>query len=171
MPVTPSGLPDPVVPLSPQQEAVMRALGRLMLVMPRVLDADLQQEQRMSLSEYSVLRHLSESAHGAMRMNELAAACDMSMSGMTRLAAKLESQGYLKRIRCERDARGLNAVLTDSGLDRLRQAWPTHLASARRHIVDHLEGLDLDRLATALEAMAGGGCPPCQSSPHDVSPR
>jgi len=171
MPVTPSGLPNPVVPLSPQQEAVMRALGRLMLVMPRVLDADLQQEQRISLSEYSVLRHLSESAPGAMRMNELAAACDMSMSGMTRLAAKLEAQGYLKRIRCERDARGLNAVLTDSGLERLREAWPTHLASARRHIVDHLEGLDLGRLAAALEAMAGGGCPPCQSSPHDVSPR
>jgi DNA-binding MarR family transcriptional regulator len=171
MPVPPPGPPAPVVPLSPEQEAVMRALGRLMLVMPRVLDADLQQEQRMSLSEYSVLRHLSESAHGAMRMNELAAACDMSMSGMTRLAAKLEAQGHLKRIRCERDARGLNAVLTDSGRDRLRQAWPTHLASVRRHILDHLEGLDLDRLATALAAMAGGGCPPCQSSPHDISPR
>lgn len=171
MPVPPPGPPAPVVPLSPEQEAVMRALGRLMLVMPRVLDADLQQEQRMSLSEYSVLRHLSESAHGAMRMNELAAACDMSMSGMTRLAAKLEAQGHLKRIRCERDARGLNAVLTDSGRDRLRQAWPAHLASVRRHIVDHLEGLDLDRLATALAAMAGGGCPPCQSSPHDISPR
>ena len=171
MPATPSGPPAPVVPLNPEQEAVMRALGRLMLVMPRVLDADLQQEQRLSLSEYSVLRHLSESTHGAMRMNELAAACDMSMSGMTRLAAKLEGQGHLKRIRCERDARGLNAVLTDSGRERLRQAWPTHLASARRHIVDHLEGLDLGRLATALEAMAGGGCPPCQSSPHDISPR
>ncbi len=172
MPVTPpSGLPPAVVPLSPPEEAVMRALGRLMLLMPRVLDADLQHEQRMSLSEYSVLRHLSESTHGLMRMNELAAACDMSMSGMTRLAAKLESQGYVKRVRCEVDARGLNAVLTDNGLERLRQAWPTHLASARRHIVSHLEGLDLCRLATALEAMAGRGGPPCQSSPHDVSRR
>jgi hypothetical protein len=85
--------------------------------------------------------------------------------------ADLGHDGYVKRIRCERDGRGLNAVLTDSGLERLRQAWPTHLASVRRHVVDHLEGLDLDRLATALEAMAGGGCPPCQSSPHDVSPR
>lgn len=172
MPATPPpGLPAAVAPLNPSEEAVVRALGRLMLVIPRVLDADLQAEQRMSLSEYSVLRHLSESADGRMRMNELAAACDMSMSGMTRLAAKLESQGHLKRVRCERDARGLNAVLTDSGLHTLRRAWPTHLASVRRHVTDHLEGLDLDRLATALAAMAGGGCPPCQSSPHDISPR
>ena len=41
---------------------------------------------------------------------------------MTRLAAKLEAQGDLRRIRCERDARGLNAVLTESGLARLQQA-------------------------------------------------
>lgn len=162
----PSG-PPAAVPLSPGEEAVMRALGRLLLVMPRVLDADLQHEQRMSLSEYSVLRHLSESEPGLMRMSELAAACDMSLSGMTRLAAKLEAQGDLRRVRCERDARGLNAVLTDSGLARLQRAWPSHLASVRRHIVDHLEGLDLDRLAQVLEAMAGGGGQPCHSAPHD----
>jgi len=171
MSATPLAGPAAVVPLSPAEEAVIRALGRLILVMPRELDADLQQEQRMSLSEYSVLRHLSETEHGRMRMNELAAACDMSMSGMTRLAAKLEAQGHLRRIRCENDARGLNAVLTDDGLARLREAWPTHLRSVRRHIVDHLEGLDLCRLATALEAMAGGAGTPCQSSRHDVPPR
>jgi DNA-binding MarR family transcriptional regulator len=167
MSATPPSGPPAVLPLSPEEEAVMRALGRLLLVMPRVLDADLQHEQRMSLSEYSVLRHLSESEHGLMRMSELAAACDMSLSGMTRLAGKLEAQGHLRRIRCERDARGLNAVLTDSGLARLQQAWPTHLASVRRHIVDHLEGLDLARLAAALEAMAGGDGQPCHSAPHD----
>jgi DNA-binding MarR family transcriptional regulator len=159
--------PPAALPLSPSEEAVMRALGRLMLVMPRALDADLQHEQRMSLSEYSVLRHLSEAEHGRMRMSELAAACDMSLSGMTRLAGKLEAQGHLRRIRCEKDARGLNAVLTDSGLARLQQAWPSHLASVRRHIVDHLEGLDLDRLAESLGAMAGGCGPACQSAPHD----
>jgi DNA-binding MarR family transcriptional regulator len=161
----PSGTASEVVPLSPPEEAVMRALGRLLLVMPRALDADLQRDQRMSLSEYSVLRHLSESAHGQMRMSELAAACDMSLSGMTRLAAKLEAQGHLRRVRCERDARGLNAVLTDAGLARLREAWPAHLASVRRNVTDHLDGLDLCRLAKALEAMAGG---PCHSPPRDL---
>jgi len=147
-------------PLSGEEEAVMRALGRLMLVLPRVLDADLERDQRMSLSEYQTLRHLSE-AHGhTMRMSELAAACDMSLSGMTRLAAKLESLGYLQRIRCESDGRGSNAVLTDAGLARLREAWPAHLASVRRRIFAHLGDLDLTELARALDAMTcpGAGC-------------
>ena len=141
-------------PLSPREEAVMRALGRFLMVMPRALDADLEREQRMSASEYSVLRHLSEAPDGMLRMSTLATACDMSLSGMTRLAGKLESLGYLKRIRCQEDARGANAVLTEAGLARLREAWPTHLASVRRHIFDHLDGLDLDRLAAAFSAMA-----------------
>jgi DNA-binding MarR family transcriptional regulator len=140
-------------PLSGEEEAVARALGRLMIVLPRALDADLERDQRMSLSEYSALRHLSEAEHRRMRMSELAAACDMSLSGMTRLAAKLESSGFLTRERCERDARGLEAVLTDAGLARLREAWPDHLASVRRHIFDHLAELDMCKLAAALNAI------------------
>lgn len=135
----------------------MRALGRLMLVLPRTLSTDLEREQRMTLSEYHVLRNLSESRCGAMRMSELAQACDMSLSGMTRLAAKLESQGHLKRVKCEVDARGWNAVLTERGLARLREAWPTHLASVRRHIFAHLGDLDLARLAAAVNRITGEG--------------
>ena len=141
-------------PLTSEEEAVMRALGRLMMVLPRVLDADLADGERMSLSEYSALRHLSEAEGRRLRMSELAAACDMSLSGMTRLAGKLESLGHLERRRCERDARGLEAVLTDAGLSRLQSAWPTHLASVRRRIFDHLEDLDMCKLARALDAMA-----------------
>ncbi|MEU7902736.1 MarR family winged helix-turn-helix transcriptional regulator [Actinoplanes sp. NPDC049118] len=157
----------PPVPLSGEEQAVMRAFGRLIQVLPRLLDADLERDQRMSLSEYTALRHLSETEDRRMRMSELAAACDMSLSGMTRLAGKLESLGYLKRIRCELDARGSNAVLTPAGLARLREAWPDHLASVRRHIFDHLEGMDLRRLATVLEAMTGSAGPACNSSSHD----
>ena len=142
-----------VRPLSGEEEAVARALGRLIIVLPRALDADLERDQRMSLSEYSALRHLSEAEHRRMRMSELAAACDMSLSGMTRLASKLESLGFLTRERCERDARGLEAVLTDAGLARLQQAWPDHLTSVRRHIFDHLSELDMCKLAAALNAI------------------
>jgi DNA-binding MarR family transcriptional regulator len=145
-----------VVPLSPAEESVARAMGRLMQVLGRALDADLEREQRMSLSEYTVLRVLSEDTDRRMRMNELATACNMSLSGMTRLADRLESDGFLQRVRCEHDARGAEAVLTDDGLARLEQAWPTHLASMRRHVFDHLDGLDPCALATALNAMAAG---------------
>jgi DNA-binding MarR family transcriptional regulator len=132
----------------------MRAFGRVILVVPRALDADLARDQRMSLSEYTALRILSETPGHLMRMSELAASCDMSLSGMTRLAAKLESLGFLERRPCESDARGFNAVLTSAGLARLREAWPAHLASVRRHIFDHLGEVDLEKLARALEQVA-----------------
>jgi DNA-binding MarR family transcriptional regulator len=140
-------------PLSAEEEAVARALGRLIVVLPRALDADLERDQRMTLSEYTALRHLSEAPDRRMRMSELATACDMSLSGMTRLAGRLESLGHLTRVRCESDARGLEAVLTDAGLSRLREAWPDHLASVRQHIFDHLAELDMCRLARALNAI------------------
>ena len=154
-------------PLTQEEQAVMRALGRLMRMLPRLLDADLERDQRMSLSEYQVLRHLSETPCRIMRMSELAAAADMSLSGMTRLVGKLESLGFVKRIRCEADGRGANAVLTDAGLARLREAWPSHLASVRRHIFDHLGDLDLPRLAAALAAMTGDGTSACDSAGCD----
>ena len=133
---------------------MIRAFGRVIVVIPRALDADLEREQRMSLSEYTVLRILSESPGRRMRMSELASACDMSLSGMTRLVSKLESVRFVERLPCPSDARGFNAVLTDAGLARLEKAWPAHLASVRRHIMDHLDGIDLGVLAAALNKIA-----------------
>jgi DNA-binding MarR family transcriptional regulator len=149
-----SATPDAAVtPLDATEEALIRALGRALLILPRALDANLQREQRMSLSEYTVLRILSEVPGNYMRMSELAVACDMSLSGMTRLVARHESLGYLRRTRCTSDARGLNAVLTEAGLERLREAWPTHLRSVREHVLDHLGEIDLVALANALSRM------------------
>jgi DNA-binding MarR family transcriptional regulator len=73
---------------------------------------------------------------------------------MTRIVTRLERQGLIERARCDEDARGWNAVLTDAGLARLEQAWPAHLASARRHVFNHLEGTDLSQLISALRRFA-----------------
>lgn len=131
---------------------MVRALTRAVLVLPRLLDADLVREQQLALHEYQVLVHLSESPRKMLRMSDLAARMELSLSGTTRIVGRLESAGLLKRVRCEEDARGANAVLTYSGLKRLQEAWPTHLASVRRHIIDHLDDVDLPQLAAALEA-------------------
>jgi DNA-binding MarR family transcriptional regulator len=138
-------------PLNPEEEAVVRALGRVILVVPRVLDADLVREQGLTLTEYTTLMHLSEAPNRLMRMSELAAAGDVSLSGMTRVVSRLQADGLVERVRCAEDARGANAILTDAGLARLEQAYPAHLASVRRHIVDHLAEVDLVGLARALE--------------------
>lgn len=145
----------PAHPLTTDEEALIRALPRLIYALPRAIDADMVREQQLPLIEWTALMRLSEAPQRRMRMGELAVACELSLSGMTRIVTVLERQGLVERVRCDDDARGLNAVLTDAGLARLEQAWPSNLASVRRHFLDHLEGVDLARLARAIQNVAG----------------
>jgi DNA-binding MarR family transcriptional regulator len=145
---------EPLQPLSPEEEALIRSLSRVMYVLPRAIDADMVREQQLSLTEYLALMNLSEAVDRQMRMSELAGACELSLSGMTRTVIRLEAQGLVERTRSEQDARGWNAHLTDAGFARLEKAWPSNLASVRRHILDHLEGIDLAQLARAFQRFA-----------------
>ncbi|GAA4253606.1 MarR family winged helix-turn-helix transcriptional regulator [Dactylosporangium darangshiense] len=146
----------PARPLTPDEDALVRALPRLMYALPRAIDADLVREQQLSLSEWTALSRLSEAPQRRMRMGELAAACELSLSGMTRIVGRLEGQGTVERVRSDDDARGWSAVLTDAGAARLERAWPSNLASVRRHFLDHLEGVDVGRLAAAIQRVAAG---------------
>ncbi|MEV6056872.1 MarR family transcriptional regulator [Streptomyces sp. NPDC052107] len=136
------------------EEALVRALGDVMTALPRAVDADMFRDGGLRLSEYTPLMILSEAPDSRMRMSELAAACNLTLSGMTRVVIRLEKQGFVQRVRCDEDLRGWNAVLTKEGLARLQEAWPAHLASVRRRVLDNLAGHDLARLATALRHIA-----------------
>jgi DNA-binding MarR family transcriptional regulator len=141
-------------PLDQSEEAFVRALGRVIMVLPRIVDADMVRDAQLPVSEYTTLMHLSEAPDRQLRMSELAGACNLSLSGITRVVTRLEKQGLVRRVKCDADARGWNAVLTKLGLARLEQAWPTNLASTRRHILDHLNGYDLAELTAALQKIA-----------------
>ncbi|MEU5671303.1 MarR family transcriptional regulator [Micromonospora sp. NPDC047753] len=138
-------------PLTPDEESLVRALGQVMHVLPRAIDADMVGDRQLPLTEYTALMNLSETSERRMRMNELAALCYLSLSGMTRTIIRLETQGLVRRERCEEDARGWNAVLTDEGYARLQEAWPSHLAAVRRRFLQHFEGFDLAQLARAFQ--------------------
>ncbi|WP_285777729.1 MarR family transcriptional regulator [Microtetraspora sp. NBRC 13810] len=142
---------DPLQPLTGEEETFLRTLGRVIQTVPRAMDADLVREQRLTLTEYMTLMHLSEAPCRRLRMSELAMAVDLSLSGMTRLVTRLTTDGLVERVQCEEDGRGFHAVLTAAGLARLEQAYPTHLASVRRHIFDQLDRTDLARLTPALQ--------------------
>ncbi|MFI5845973.1 MarR family winged helix-turn-helix transcriptional regulator [Catenuloplanes sp. NPDC051500] len=143
----------PPAPLNTDEEAAWRALARVVTFLPRIIDADLLSLTNLTLSEYMVLMRLSEAPDRSMRMSELADGIQLSFSGVTRLIDRLERENMVERVRASTDGRGQHAVLTDNGLARLEQAWPGHLASVRRVVIDHLTGLDLPALAAALDAI------------------
>ncbi|MFE9808612.1 MarR family winged helix-turn-helix transcriptional regulator [Streptomyces sp. NPDC005548] len=143
-----------IEPLHRDEEAFLRALGRVMALLPRTVDADMVEDHPISGTEYMVLVHLSEAPHHKMRMSELAGMCGLSLSGMTRVVGRLTAQSLVLREKCPDDGRAWLAVLTDSGWAQLRQAWPTNLASARRHVFSLLEGCDIAAAAKVLERIA-----------------
>jgi|SRR5581483_5658771 len=141
-------------PLEPKEEAAWRALARAMIRVPRLLEAELEAEHRLTMSEYFVLVNLSEAPDRSLRMTELAERAAVSLSGMSRVVDRLAREGLAERHKCEMDGRGTFAVLTDAGLARLEEAYPTHLRGVRRHVMDHLRGVDLEAFAAAVNAFA-----------------
>jgi DNA-binding MarR family transcriptional regulator len=145
----------------------MRAWKALLDVTTGVLatlDGELQREHDLSLGEYEVLVHLSETPGQSLRMTDLADRLKLSPSGITRRIDGLVREGLVERRQCPSDRRGSNAVLTEKGLLRLNEAAPTHVRGVRLHFVDQLSERQLANLASALSAVvvdgegAAGGC-------------
>ncbi|MEU0039476.1 MarR family transcriptional regulator [Streptomyces sp. NPDC006333] len=143
-------------PLDSNEEAFLRALGRVMTLLPRVVDADMLEKHPISSSEYAVLVRLSEAPHNQMRMEQLANMCGLSLGGMIQMVNRLESQSLVVCEKSPEDGRAWLATLTNSGWTQLKQASPTNLASLRRHVFSHLEGCDIAALVKVLGRIAPG---------------
>ena len=113
----------------------------------RSLDSQLA-EAGLSLTEYSVLVHVQESGSDGVRMTELAGKLGLSGGGLTRLADRLEKQGYLERRRCAVDGRGFEALLTRQGKQRLKRVHTRHLRAVRERFLDRLSHSEIATLAT-----------------------
>jgi len=85
-----------------------------------------------------------------MRMHRLADEVLLSRSGVTRLIDRLVRDGSVERDSCVTDARGAEAVLTQAGLDRLRNASATHLRGISDHFVDAISPADFDAVDRAM---------------------
>jgi DNA-binding MarR family transcriptional regulator len=125
----------------------------------RCLEGDLIAEQRLTLAAYDVLEALAEARENRLRMTELADAVLLSRSGVTRLVDRLERVGLVRRVRVDSDGRGVQAVITERGQNRLRTASSTHLNGVVRYFVDPLSGRELEELARTCEHLAEGGVP------------
>lgn len=121
----------------------------------RMLEAELLATEDLSLVFYDVLVQLSESPGGTLRMTDLADAVLLSRSGVTRLVERLEQGGLVERRPTAVDGRGVQAVLTAAGKDRLRVAARTHLAGVNEHFVVPLGSQGLAEIDAVLDRLAG----------------
>ncbi len=121
----------------------------------RRLEADLVAEHALPLASYDVLVQLVEAPGHRLRMTELADRVLISRSGLTRLVDRLSKDGLVRREACESDARGLYAVLTPSGYDRLRTASRTHLRGVQDYAVGRFTPEEFQRFGELLLLLTG----------------
>jgi len=143
-----------VEPLTRNEEVLFRALMRLVITLPRALGDDLVRARGMTANEYTALMHLSEAPNRELRITDLAAATALSVSRTSRLLDELQARQLIVKRPSEVDGRGNLACLTQHGLALLKSAYPDHLASVRRLVMDHIGEADKARMARALEAVA-----------------
>ncbi|MZD05518.1 MarR family transcriptional regulator [Streptomyces sp. SID5785] len=130
---------------------------RTHLEVNRLLNYQLERDLQpfgLTMNDYEILVNLSEAEDHRMRMSDLAAATLQSKSRLSHQITRMENAGLVRRENCESDRRGLYTVLTDYGLETMRQVAPHHVASVRRNFIDLVPAEDLAGLRRALGPIA-----------------
>ena len=153
--MTPAKILDPAR-LDAAELAAWRGFLRVHSALIKELDAELEAQHGIPLSSYEVLIALADAPEQKLRMAELADKALLSRSGMTRLVDRLQKQGLLDRERCEMDARGSFAHLTERGQRLLAEARPAHLAGVRERFLRHLGEDEKAALAEVWERLVPG---------------
>ena len=125
---------------------------RAILAAHKLLDHRLDRELHrfgLSLNDYEILVHLSESPGRRMRMSDLAAATIQSRSRLSHQISRMEAAGLVARETCPHDRRGTFAVLTEHGWETMQRVAPHHVAGVRRHFLDLLTPDDVAGLERA----------------------
>ncbi|MEU7896563.1 MarR family transcriptional regulator [Nonomuraea sp. NPDC049152] len=139
-----------MVVISPEESTVWRMMQRAQVRITRRLESELLAAHDLALASYDVLLQLSEATEWRLRMNDLADRVLLSRSGLTRLIDRLQRDGLVQREACADDARGLFAVLTETGAVRLAEATPTYLRGIRAEFLDVLEPEELAQCTAML---------------------
>lgn len=106
------------------------------------LDRALQEKYQMPLNEFYVLLYLSQSPEKKLRLLELQQLVGLSQSAMSRLSVRMENKscGVIKRLGYEDDRRGVCALITDKGEQRLQDI----LETINETLKTSLSNIDID---------------------------
>jgi len=137
--------------LSAEQTAAWLPLIGVTTSLPAALDAQLRRDAGMTHVEYGVLAWLSMSRDRTARMSEIAARANVSLSHLSRIAARLEKRGWMRRTPDPQDGRATLAVLTEQGWDKVVATAPGHASEVRRLVFDHLSSADVRHLRRVTE--------------------
>jgi DNA-binding MarR family transcriptional regulator len=111
------------------------------------LDAQLRRDVGLTHFEYTVLAMLSEAPDRTLRMSDLAALAEGSLSRLSQVVSRLESKEWVRRTPDPRDGRYTLAMLTHDGMAKVEASAAGHVAEVRRLVFDPLTRTQIRQIA------------------------
>jgi DNA-binding MarR family transcriptional regulator len=131
------------------------ALLRAHAATTRQLSALLVAEHGLTINDFECLLRLSRAEGQRMRRVDLAGELLLTASGITRLLDGLEAAGYVERAACASDRRVTYAVLTEAGMEKLREAADSHVAAVHALFEERYSEDELGQLGQLLARLPG----------------
>ena len=114
-----------------------------------LIEREVEHETGVPLAWYECLIFLHKGGSERRQMSELAEAILMSRGGATRVIARMEDAGLVRREIPPENRRVTYAVLTDKGRETAERVRPVHEAAVRKHFSD---AIDDDAAGTLLDS-------------------
>jgi DNA-binding MarR family transcriptional regulator len=137
--------------LSAQEERVWRRWLTLNARLSATLHKELQDDSGLSMPDFEVLVHLTDSPHGRIRVTDLAKALQWERSRVSHHVTRMERRRLVQRVECAEDGRGAFIVITPRGRAAIEQAAPGHVNAVRRLVFDALSDEEVNAFATIIE--------------------
>ena len=137
--------------LSPQEREGWLFISSIIFSLTRKLENQLQTEAGISFVEYMVLAMLSESKDHSLTMTELAITTNTLPARLSRVVARLEKDGYVRRSLSAEDRRVSICHLLPAGEQKIQEVAPSHVGE----VFDHLTPEQVEQLAEIGKAVLG----------------
>ena len=137
--------------LTAEEEHVWRRWLTLNARLSATLQRELQDDAGLSMPDFEVLVHLTDSPEGRMRVTDLARLLQWERSRVSHHVTRMESRRLVKRVECAEDGRGAFVVITPQGRAAIEQAAPGHVNTVRRLVFDALSPEEVNAFATIID--------------------
>ncbi len=141
--------------LTREQFSAWKPFAAVLELLPASINSTLQKATGQPIVNLYALGHLQQQLHKTTGLSDLAACVSSALPRASRIVARLEADGLVKRSTCESDGRAVVVTLTSKGEDVLEAAMPHHDRLVRELVIDALSAEQLDQLrniALTLEA-------------------
>ncbi len=128
------------------------------LIEPRLLSGITPDGRDMAGPWFDVLIRLQRTPGHRLPMSRLAREVSLSTGGFTKLADRLEREGYVARENCASDRRVVYAVLTAKGVEFIDKARVKHVERLREHVLEPLGEEGVRRLAAIARTLRDSSC-------------